>query len=432
MRSLRRAAAALAVGAMVATACSFEREADDLETTDTTAGTATTVAASVPDGAEAPTDTVPEPTMDPAAIPLGLEEVAELDQPIALASRPGEEDALYVAQRTGEVRRIEVSTRSSGSRRYRVDRGEVVDLSDDVGLDGERGLLGLAFSSDGRWLYLSYTDAAGTSVVTAYPAETRRDGFDEDEPRELLRLAQPYSNHNGGDIHVGPDGFLYVALGDGGDSGDPLGSGQDTTTLLGSILRIDPEGGEPYAVPQSNPFADGAGGARPEIWLYGVRNPWRFSFDRVTGDLWIGDVGQDEIEEIDLLPADEGGGAGANLGWNVMEGDQPYGEATAPPSGHVPPVHTYTHGPGCSVTGGYVYRGGAIPDLDGAYLYGDFCESVVRALVVDESGQVTADVPLAIGTGGLVSFGEDADGELYVLGTDPGTVHRIVPGGEGD
>lgn len=439
---LPRCAAAVALaGALLTAGCSFEREADEPDavgTTDTTApnGTTTSVAATVPDG-DATATTVAEPVVDPASVPLALEEVATMDAPIALATRPGEEDVLYVAQRSGEVRRIEVSTRSSGARRYSTDRSPVVDLSDVVTLDGERGLLGLAFSTDGRELYVSYTDGAGSSVVAAYPEETRSSGgFDDDAAREILRLAQPFSNHNGGDIHVGPDGYLYVGFGDGGDAGDPLGSGQDTSTWLGSILRIDPDGGEPYGVPASNPFADPDAGAdaepgategRPEIWLYGVRNPWRFSFDRATGDLWIGDVGQNEIEEIDVLRADDGGGAGANLGWNVMEGGELYGDATAPPRGHVRPVHTYTHGPGCSVTGGYVYRGADIPELDGVYLYGDYCESVVRALVVDGT-EVTSDTPLAVGTGGLVSFGEDADGEVYVLGVDPGTVHRIVRG----
>ena len=240
---------------------------------------------------------------------------------------------LYIAEKGGRVRLIEVEEDQfgddEGELTYELQTTPLLDISDEVINEGERGLLGMAFSSDGRKLYLDYTrQPDGHTVVVEY---TLGDGkrIDDDSRREVLFVEQPFANHNGGHLAVGPDGYLYISLGDGGAGGDPLGHGQDTATLLGSILRIDPEGGTEdgpaYAIPPGNPFADGEDGA-PEIWLYGARNPWRFSFDTATGDLWIGDVGQDEYEEIDRLPADGGfdAGKGANLGWNEMEGTHPY------------------------------------------------------------------------------------------------------------
>jgi glucose/arabinose dehydrogenase len=300
----------------------------------------------------------------------------------------------------------------------------VLDISDRVVTDAEQGLLGIAFSADGGTLYVSYSLAPeGHTRVDAYTMDG--DAVDEGSRRELLAVDQPYDNHNGGDIHVGPDGFLYVALGDGGASGDPEGNGQDTQALLGSILRIDParpSGGAEYGIPEDNPFADGEGGA-PEIWLFGVRNPWRFSFDRETGDLWIGDVGQDAFEEIDLLPAAGGGGAGANLGWNEMEGAHPYEGGTNPEGGVLPVFEYDRSGGGCSVTGGVVYRGDAIPALTGAYLFTDYCAGQVRALRA-EGGQTIEERTFDAEGSELVSFGEDAEGEVFVLSLD-GPIYRI-------
>ena len=207
--------------------------------------------------------------------------------------------------------------------------------------------------------------------------------------RRLMDVPDFASNHNGGDLAVGPDGFLYFAMGDGGGGGDPEDTGQNPDDLLGALLRIDPEAGSaagpPYAVPDANPFKNGGGA--PEVWAYGLRNPWRFSFDRATGDLWIGDVGQDAFEEIDLLPRASGGGRGANLGWSEMEGVEPYEGGREPP-GHVRPIFTYGRdGGGCSVTGGFVYRGAAIPPLQGTYVYGDYCIGELRGLLV-ENGAV--------------------------------------------
>jgi glucose/arabinose dehydrogenase len=234
---------------------------------------------------------------------------------------------------------------------------------------------------------------------------------------------QPYGNHNGGNLIFGPDDYLYIGLGDGGSAGDPQGYGQSLGSRLGKMLRLDPrppDGGR-FGVPRDNPFR-GREGADPLIWAYGLRNPWRYSFDRVTGDLWIGDVGQYNVEEVDFQPADSDGGE--NYGWNRLEGSQPFeGDA---PMGAVAPVDEYPTGQGCAVTGGYVYRGPAIPNLYGAYLYGDFCSGFVRGIVL-EGRKVTQRREFGISVSSLASFGEDQDGELYLLSLG-GEVLRVEPG----
>ncbi len=273
---------------------------------------------------------------------IRLVPVARLEQPIAMAIRTGDR-ALYVAEKTGRVVAL-----APGS-----DPRVVLDLSDRVSLGSEQGLLGLAFSPDGRFLYVDFTDVDGDTNVTEFAFD---DGAaDPASERRVLFVEQPYSNHNGGELVFGPDGYLYVGLGDGGSAGDPMGNAQSLSTLLGKLLRISPRPskGEPYAIPPDNPFV-GRDGARPEIWAYGLRNPWRFSFDAATGDLWIGDVGQSASEEIDLEPA--GSHGGSNFGWDRLEGTHPFEGSPAP--GSIPPVFEYGHGDGsCSVTGGYVYRG---------------------------------------------------------------------------
>jgi glucose/arabinose dehydrogenase len=258
-------------------------------------------------------------------------------------------------------------------------------------------LLGLAFTPDGAHLDVDYTDLRGDTRVVEYAMRGAR--ADPRSARQILFVDQPFANHNGGNLVFGPDGFLYVGLGDGGSAGDPNGNGQALDTRLGKILRIDPrrDGRSAYTVPTSNPFA-GDAAARPEIWAYGLRNPWRFSFDRATGDLWIGDVGQASREEVDVQPASSGGGE--NYGWNAFEGTLPYGGQTV--TGTVTPVYEYGHSDGrCAITGGYVYRGSAIPGLDGAYVFGP-------------------TVPA------LASFGEDRQAELYALSLT-GDIYRLVP-----
>jgi glucose/arabinose dehydrogenase len=299
----------------------------------------------------------------------------------------------------------------------------VLDLSDQISTEGEGGLLGLVFSADGDRFYVDYTDSEGDTVVSSFAVDG--DTVSAEDEQVLLTVDQPYSNHNGGDLQIGPDGYLYIALGDGGSADDPEGHGQDTSTLLGSVLRIEPSpGGEaPYLIPPDNPFVDDDE-ARPEIWLYGARNPWRFSFDADTGDLWVGDVGQNEVEEIDHLPAADGSGRGANLGWNLMEGNEPF--AGDEPADHVGPVHTYSHEAGaCSVTGGHVYRGDAIPQLDGVYLYSDYCTGGIAGIQLVDGGEpVVAPLTMEATPLNVVSFGVGPDGEAYVL-EQGGRVSRI-------
>jgi glucose/arabinose dehydrogenase len=340
--------------------------------------------------------------------------VVELDSPIAMADRSGDGRALYIAERAGRVVRV-----VDGA----VDGQPVLDISDQTTTDGERGLLGIDFSDNGNLLYVSYTNLNGDSHVDEY----RMDGnhADTGRRRSVLEVAQPYSNHNGGNVVIGPDGLLYFGLGDGGGGGDPHGHGQDRSTLLGSLLRIDPRpaDGSPYRIPHDNPFVDDSD-AQPETWAYGLRNPWRFSFDRETGDLWIGDVGQSAIEEIDWAPFDQAGGA--NFGWNAFEGTQRYADGPAPDNA-VPPVHEYRQTPERhTVIGGYVYRGRAINGLNGAYLYSDLYDGVIRALVLDD-GEVTSDHEFAAQVPQVVSFGEDGRGELYALSL-AGPVYRLTAG----
>jgi glucose/arabinose dehydrogenase len=342
-----------------------------------------------------------------------LVEVARVSAPVALAMRPGDE-ALYVAEKGGRVRAV---------RGGAVDATPVLDISSQVSTGGEQGLLGLAFPPDGAFLYVYFTNRAGDSRLVEYPFDGRR--ADPGGAREMLAVDQPFANHNGGQLSFGPDGRLYLGLGDGGSGNDPFDNAQNLGTLLGKILRLDarPGDGRPYGVPPDNPFV-GRAGARPEIWVYGLRNPWRFSFDRQSGDLWIGDVGQSTLEEIDFRPAGEA--SGTNFGWAAYEGSRRH-KATVDAPGAVGPVHEYpTRDDGaCAVTGGYVYRGTRIPALTGAYLYADYCIGDIIALRLT-NGRVTDVQPLGINADQLSSVGEDHHGELLVL-TLTGRIHRIEP-----
>ena len=406
--------------------CSWETADDEaVETTDTTLAPPTSVPAEADTSEEADTgDAAALPELD--GLRLKLATIAdEVDRPVDLAFVPGSED-LWVASKGGEITKILARENRSGIG-YELDWRPTLDLSDVVNDDGsEQGLLGIAIPRDGRYVYTAYTDDSGAVIVDRYTISSTRSTIDDDTRKEILRVPQPAANHHGGSIRFGPDGFLYVGLGDGGGAGEPDGNGQNTSTLLGSILRIEVDSDEPYEIPPGNPFADGEGA--PEIHLYGVRNPWRFSFDRETDDLWIGDVGQNTWEEIDLLPAASGMGRGANLGWNEMEGAEPFEGGTSPP-GAVEPLLTYGHdGGACSVTGGHVYRGSRIPELVGTYVYGDYCQGAIRGLVAS-GGEVIDDRGLDIGIveNSLGSFGEGPDGELYVLSLLEGRVLRIEP-----
>ncbi|MFB7230889.1 PQQ-dependent sugar dehydrogenase [Streptomyces fimicarius] len=349
-----------------------------------------------------------EPANPVQPVNASLTEVAKAQGPSAGAAGP--DDTLWIAERAGTVRVLDGSGLGS----------PVLDISDETTTDGERGLLGVAFDKTFAHFYISFTDLEGTSTIDEFAVEDGQ--LQPDTRRTVLTQTQPYANHNGGDIKFGPDGYLYIAFGDGGSGGDPHGNGQKLDTLLGKLLRIDPSGGEPYAIPADNPFVADAN-AKDEIWSYGLRNPWRFSFDAGTGDLLIGDVGQSDWEEIDWAPADSKGGE--NYGWSSMEGTHPFRGGTEP-ANHVPPVHEYDRtGLGCSVTGGFVYRGEALPDLQGSYVFSDYCDGTLRTLQMAD-GEVTGVGDLGVTAGEVISFVEGGDGELYVLGSN-GTVSRVDP-----
>jgi glucose/arabinose dehydrogenase len=321
-----------------------------------------------------------------------------MDAPIDTATLP--DGTVLVAQRPGVVRVLIDSdgTTSGGAGRI------VVDVSDRTTTDGERGLLAIAVAPDGSELFLSLTDPSGGTLIEAHPLSG---SLVSGPPRIVYTLPQPRANHNGGPILFAPDGMLLVGLGDGGGSGDPLGAGQDLATPLGSILRLDVRDAVTRA-PPDNPFVR-VDGAAPEIVAYGLRNPWRISLDEARGELWIADVGQSAREEINRVHLDRL--PGANFGWALREGSRAFlGDE---PAGHVPPIHDYGHGPGCSVTGGHVYRGTALPELVGAYIFSDWCDGELRVLL-DDAGSVVAR---ALGLAGerVVGFGRDADGELLVL-----------------
>jgi glucose/arabinose dehydrogenase len=408
MRPTPRGPAALLVLALAVAACSGDDPGQ--EAGPATNLTSTTVA---PSTTEAPTTTAARAQTASSAqfraADVRLVAVAGLEQPVAMAVRPGER-TLYVAEQVGRVRAI---------RGGRLDPAPVVDISAKVTAGGEQGLLGLAFSPDGRYLHLAYTDGNGDHQLSELTMRGQR--ADPGSERSILNIEDQFGNHNGGQLAFGPDDHLYVAFGDGGGAGDPLGSGQSLGTLLGKILRIDPRpaGGRDYGVPSDNPFV-GRDGARPEIWAYGLRNPWRFSFDAATGDLWIGDVGQNAYEEVDFEPA---GSGGRNYGWNRREGRHPYSGGDRP-DGAVDPVIEYGRGDGCTVIGGFVYRGRRIGGLRGAYLYGDYCSGWVRAARTRD-GKVLEQRDLGLEVPGLSSFGTDAAGELYALSL-AGGVYRLA------
>ncbi len=350
-----------------------------------------------------------EPPGDDAS--LALETVVEgLDAPLFLTAPDGD-PRLFVVEQGGRIRIV---------RDGQLVADAWLDLSGTVSTGGERGLLGLAFSRDfstsGRF-FVNYTNAGGDTRVVRYVApDPSADVAAPVETTTILSVEQPFANHNGGMLAFGPDGHLYVAMGDGGGGGDPLGAGQDPTTVLGSILRIT-EAGE--AAP-GNPFIGAAGDDR--IWAWGLRNPWRFAFDPPSGTLWIADVGQSDREEVNAVDATR---AGVNYGWNVAEGTLCFGASTCDTSGFEPPALEYGHGEGCSITGGYVYRGSDVPGAVGRYFFADFCTGFVRSFRLDD-GRATDLLEHDLGPlGQVTSFGVDADGELYVIERS-GRVSRIV------
>ncbi|MCU1504334.1 MAG: hypothetical protein JWM12_3688 [Ilumatobacteraceae bacterium] len=374
-------------------------------------GTATTSPGGTPDPTSvAPVVAAPGPT--PTAV---IVDFAKVDLPVGISSRPGDE-RMFVATQDGTV----VPVAPDGTVGAPV--LDVTALTDD---DGERGLLGLAFHPTDPLAYIDYT-AADTGNTHIEEFTVAADGtFDAASRRAVLEIEQPYANHNGGQLAFGPDGDLYIGMGDGGAGGDPQRRALDAADLLGKILRIDPRatGDQPYTVPADNPFV-GVSGAKPEIWSVGLRNPFRFSFDPATNDLWIADVGQNAWEEIDVAWAADGGGRGANFGWSAFEGNHRYNDEQ-PTTAAIPPIHEYAHGDaGCSISGGARYRGNVIPSLQGWYVYADYCSGQVRALqIVDRA----AGAEVLLGTPGAVSsVSVGPDGELYVTSVGNNAIGKIV------
>jgi glucose/arabinose dehydrogenase len=369
-----------------------------------------------------PTPTASQsPTLPSGPPSVRAERVATAKEPLALAYRNGD-PALYGAGQGGQIWALHNG---------RIDPRPVLDLSRLVSHGDEQGLLGLAFSPSGAYLYVNYTDRNGNTNVVEYA--WRHGGPDASTRRLVLFVKQPFPNHNGGDLVFGSDGDLYIGMGDGGSDysfgdqqGDPYRNGQNLGVLLGKMLRIRPRledgslppGGRPYVVPADNPFVHRRD-ARPEIWAYGLRNPWRYSFDRATGDLWIADVGAGAEEEIDFQRAASPGGQ--NYGWNALEGTYAWRHA---PKNAVPPIYEYNHMSGrCSITGGYVYRGKVIPDLQGWYVFADYCGGTLMGLSPNTRLMYVIS---GASLGGLSSFGEDQHGELYAM-TIRGGIYKLVP-----
>lgn len=346
------------------------------------------------------------PGADPAAT---LTPVVEASAPVDLAWRP-EESALYVVEQGGVVLRSAVGTGTT----------PVLDVSDLVTFQGEQGLLGLAFSPVADLAYINFTDVDGNTVIAEIPVSADGVTWDRDNMRTVLQIEQPYANHNGGDLLFGPDGMLYIPTGDGGDGGDPERRASDPNELLGKLLRIDPtpSGDVGYTIPSDNPFV-GVEGTRGEIWSLGLRNPWRVSFDAETGDLWIADVGQNAVEEINVAPATDGldAGKGLNFGWSGYEGDDVYNDDVIVDDHHAP-IYTYEHAAGgCSISGGVRARGEGAGSLAGWYVFADYCTGVVTALeVVGEGDAMTAGRAVDLATsGGVTAVVSGFDGTVYVL-----------------
>lgn len=331
--------------------------------------------------------------------------ISGLDRPVDVQSAFDGSGRLFIIEKYGAIRIYKEG---------QLHPQPFLNIDDRVNNRGnEMGLLGLAFHPNyerNGYFYVNYTGAGGHTFISRFQASG--DTADPNSESILLTVNQPFPNHNGGALAFGPDDFLYIGLGDGGSGGDPQKNGQNKGSLLGKILRIDVNNGDPYSIPADNPFGN-------EVWAYGLRNPWRMSFDRATGDLWIGDVGQNQYEEIDYLPA--GSPGGANFGWSLMEGNHGY-DTVVPQPGLLLPAVEYSHDFGCSVTGGYVYRG-SMPEWNGVYLYGDYCSGTIWGLIPVD-GQWKSQV-LFEAAATITSFGEDESGELY-FSSDNGSVYILA------
>jgi glucose/arabinose dehydrogenase len=346
---------------------------------------------------------------------LAVEQVASgLDQPVYLTA-PAGDPRLFIVEQPGRIRIVE--------------NGQLLpkpflDIAGIVRSGGEQGLLSVAFHPQYRangFLFVNYTDSKGDTRIERYTVSIDRNVVDPRSAKLILTIDQRYSNHQGGLNLFGPDGMLYIGLGDGGSQGDPHGNGQNRNVLLGKLLRINVDRGDPYQIPAANPYAKGGG--RGEIWALGLRNPWRFAFDRFSGLLYIADVGQDRYEEVNVVPMSN---AGVNYGWNVMEGPSCYRSSGCNQTGLQLPAVSYSHANStCSVIGGFVYRGQKIPEIKGQYFYSDYCNSWLRSFG-NADGKVTDRHEWPVGRlGSIVSFGEDSQGELYIC-TSSGRVYRII------
>jgi len=350
------------------------------------------------------------------ATSIRLERIGEFRSPVYLTAPPGD-PRLFVVEQQGRIQIVKNGQKLSTP---------FLDISERVRSGGEQGLLSMAFHPEYRTngqFFVNFTDRSGDTRVERFVVGANPDVADESSSKLVIGIDQPYANHNGGLVMFGPDGMLYIGMGDGGSGGDPHRNGQNRNALLGKILRLNVSRVEPYSIPQGNPFR-GASDAKPEIWATGTRNPWRFAFDRATNLLYIADVGQNEIEEIDVEPASA---AGLNYGWNIMEGDRCYHGDSCDRSGLTMPKVTFNHSGGaCSVTGGFVYRGKRVPSLAGHYFYSDYCAGWLKSFRM-QSGAVVdrRDWIPSSNLGHVVSFGEDAAGELYIL-SESGSVFRIA------
>lgn len=375
------------------------------------------LAASSSPAAPLPTEAplpLPSPASRVAQFPnpfqTSWQEIASgLEHPTALVFSPDSSGRLFIVEQAGRIRIWQNG---------QLNPEAFLDLRSLAGSDGpEQGLLGLTFhprfASNG-FFYVNFTDRGGDTHLARYSRSAENPNRADPNSRlDLLQVGQPYANHNGGSLAFGPDGFLYVGLGDGGSGGDPLGNGQSLNTLLGKLLRLDVDSASPYAIPADNPFGS-------EIWAYGLRNPWKFTFDPATGDLFLGDVGQGDWEEVDYLPA--GSPGGANFGWSLMEGSHPFNGAPAPDQ--TLPVAEYSHAEGCSITGGAVYRG-SLPAWQGLYLYADFCSGNIWGLLPRENAWETR--LLFTTSFNISAFGQDEAGELYLADYNTGRIYRLTP-----
>jgi glucose/arabinose dehydrogenase len=343
--------------------------------------------------------------------------VSGLDQPVDIQNAGDGTGRLFIVEKAGDIRIFQ-----NGQLLPRL----FLDIRTKVGSQHtEQGLLGLAFHpsySETGEFFVNYTDLNGNTVIAGFHVSesdpNRADPASEDD---LLHVHQPYDNHNGGGLAFGPDGYLYIGLGDGGSAGDPLRNGQNTQTFLGKMLRIDVDFGSKYSIPKDNPFANGGG--LPEIWAYGLRNPWRFSFDRLTHDLYIGDVGQDAWEEVDFVPPGTAGGL--DFGWSYFEGTHPYHQNPPATVTFTSPVMEYSHTDGCSITGGYVYRGKALPAWQGVYFFGDYCSGLIWGLI-HAPGDAWQTQLLFNSGAQITTFGLDEAGEIYLVDYRTGSILELT------